>query len=512
MDPLSTSVACLNCREKHLKCDGNQNGCARCMSLSQRCYFVPSRRGRKTRPDPLPSIQVDVEGGHSPFAIPNDNMPSTFNIEEFAQSPLNLVAPFAPQQHPNLRLISLYYSHFHGAHPFLPPMHALLQTTPSRYLLEVMELIGSQYLPSHISQDMTGLLVSSTDEADLSLEKVQAYLLVSILSHGHRDPKNARLCIIKAIHSSLELGLHQREFSDAIGIENPVGAESVRRTWWEVFVIDAVLAAVQVDGSLQFNLTENPDVPLPCEEEEYADGRVDRLQPTLGDLEGELLPHDNGMFSSLAYRIEAAAVLRKSLLMAETPSSQYELDLLDASIAAWFHRVPTSKRSIIGNSGEVDQILFQANMLMHCASIYLHYPKSYLLASLPSARETFCSHLPGISTSSANPQIHTAKVVNGAVGLSKLAMLTTSVIDYSPFVACTLVLSSVIQLAVLSVDWLPAFGADCQFLSLNIGVLNSMSDMWPIAGNSMQRIRELTKEVQAYRSRDSRVLLDTFVM
>jgi hypothetical protein len=259
-------------------------------------------------------------------------------------------------------------------------------------------------------------------------------------------------------------------------------------------------------------MTESPDAPLPCEQFEYADGRVDRSLPTLGDLEKELLPHDNGMFSSLAYRIEATAVLRESLLMAETPPFQYELDLLDASIAAWFYRIRTSKRSITGNSGEVDQIFFQAHMLMHCASIYLHYPKSYLLALLPSARETFFSHLPDPTTSSANPQIHTAKVVNGAVGLSKLAMVPTSVINYSPFVACTLVLSSVIQLAFLPVDWLPAFGTDCQFLSLNIGILNSMRDMWPIAGNSTQRIRELTKEVQEYRSKDSRVLLDAFVI
>ncbi|KAL3485198.1 hypothetical protein BJX62DRAFT_247773 [Aspergillus germanicus] len=512
MDSLSTPVACLNCREKHLKCDGDQNGCARCMSLSQPCYFVPSRWGRKTRPDPLPSIQVDAKGVGSPFAVPNVNMLSTFDIEEFAQSHLNLVTPSAHQQHPNSHLISLYYSHFHESHPFLPPMPAFLQTTPPRYLLEVIELIGSQYLPSHISQDMTGLLMSSIDEADLSVEKVQAYLLLSISSHGRQEPKNARLCITKAIHSCLELGLHRREFSDVICLEYPVRAESVRRTWWEVFVIDTILAAVQVDGSLQFKMNESPEVPLPCEQVEYADGRVDWSQPTLGDLEKELLPHDNGVFSSLAYRIEATAVLRKSLLMTETPPSQYELDLLDASIAAWFHRIPTSKRSIIGNSGEVDQILFQAHMLMHCASIYLHYPKSYLLAFLPSARETFCSHLPDPTTSSVNPQIHTAKVVNGAVGLSKLAMFPTSVINYSPFVACTLVLSSVIQLAVLSVDWLPAFGADCQFLSLNIGVLNSMRDMWPIAGNSTQRIRELTKEVQEYRSEDSRVLLDTFVI
>ncbi|KAL2819706.1 hypothetical protein BJX63DRAFT_418674 [Aspergillus granulosus] len=427
MDSLSTPVACLNCREKHLKCDGNTNGCVRCMSLDQPCYFVPSRRGRKTRPGPLPSIPVDVEG-------------------------------------------------------------------------DVIEFIGSQYLPAYIALDKIDLLLSSTDEADLSVEKVQAYLLLSVFSHGHLRPDNARTCITRAVHNSLELGLHQRE------------AESVRRTWWEIFVVDTILAAVQVNGSLQFNMTENPDVPLPHEDDESVDGRISRPRSTLRDLERELLPHNDGEFSSLAYRIEATAMLRKSLIMAEAPSSQRELDLLDASIAAWFHRIPRSKRSIIRDIGEVDQILFQAHMFMHCASIYLHYPRSYLLAFLPSSREIFCPRFPGPSTSSANPQIHTATVVRGAVSVSKLAVLSTSVINHSPFVACMLVLSSVIQLAILSVDWLPPFGADSQFLSLNIGILNSMGDTWPIAGNTILRIREITREVQAGRAGDSGIFLDTLVV
>ncbi|KAL2855982.1 fungal-specific transcription factor domain-containing protein [Aspergillus pseudoustus] len=513
MDSISTPVACLNCREKHLKCDGNTDGCVRCMSLSQPCYFIPSRRGRKTRPGPLPSRPVDVPGNSSSPGLVYASIPTTIDMDDSANLSLNIVAPPSPQQQANLHLTSLYYSHFHGAHPFLPSMPVFLQSTPPKYLIEAVEVVGSQYIATHICRDRVDSLISSTDESNLSVEKVQAYLLLSVFSHGHQDPDKARACITRAVHGSLELGMHRREFSDAIGIENAVRAESVRRTWWEIFVVETTLAAMQVNGCIQFNMIENSDVPLPCEEDEYTDSRVDRPQNTLHNLQAEFLPHNDGEFSSLAYRIDAAGMLRNSLIMAEVPSSQHELDLLDTSIIAWYHRIPRPKRSIIGNTGEVDQVLFQAHMLMHCASIYLHYPKSYLLAFLPSAREIFCPRFPTLSTSSANPEIHTAKVVSGAIGLSKLAALSTSVINHSPFVACTLVLSSVIQLAVLSVDWLPPFGADTRFLSLNVGVLNSLGDAWPIAGNSMMRIREMTREVQTSRAaEDSIVPLDTLVV
>jgi hypothetical protein len=62
---LASSVACLNCRDRHLKCDGNLSGCARCASLSLPCHFVPSRRGRKCRPAPYrtttPSFSLQVD-------------------------------------------------------------------------------------------------------------------------------------------------------------------------------------------------------------------------------------------------------------------------------------------------------------------------------------------------------------------------------------------------------------------------------------------------------------------
>ncbi|CRK17480.1 hypothetical protein BN1708_017579, partial [Verticillium longisporum] len=44
--PPTTPAACLGCRSKHLKCDG-QNPCGRCRASESECVYVASRRGYK---------------------------------------------------------------------------------------------------------------------------------------------------------------------------------------------------------------------------------------------------------------------------------------------------------------------------------------------------------------------------------------------------------------------------------------------------------------------------------
>ncbi|OJI98657.1 hypothetical protein ASPVEDRAFT_25516 [Aspergillus versicolor CBS 583.65] len=505
MEAAPTQVACLHCREKHLKCDGNASGCARCISLNLYCQFVASRRGRKTRPGPYHIPQTPgLENYSTPAVITTPLFPLDNILEE---SGTVTVPQSVGQQGLNIHLISSYYSNFHTAHPFLPPFQQFLQSNPPKYIIEVIEFVSSQYLPAHYTVNTTDLLISSVDKAGLSVEKVQSFLLLSIVSHGRQNPEKARTCLSCAIKQSLDLGMHQRQFSDNTAMQDPIRAESIRRTWWEIFVVDTLLAALQIEGSLQVDIEEYPDVPLPLEKNDYSDSCIGSPLICLRDLERQLLPHEEGDFSSLAYRVEAAITLRKCLLVTETQISQQAGDIPDASVASWFHRIPKSKRATMDNTGEIDHPIFQAIMIMHCASIYLHYPRSYLPSFLPSTNQVICYQPPGPSVS-ANPLIHTAKVVSSAVSVSKLASLSTLTTSHTPFFACAMVLSSVIQLAVLSADWLPSFGANSQYVGLNIGVLNSMGDTWEIARVSMRRIREMTSGVLDTQTGDSRVLLN----
>ncbi|KAF7595578.1 hypothetical protein BBP40_005613 [Aspergillus hancockii] len=219
------------------------------------------------------------------------------------------------------RLVSLYYLHFHQAHPFLPPREVLLQSSPPNYLLDVMQHISTQYLAADHIHDHTTQLRVAVQDADLCLEKVQALLLLSLILHARTEAREARECLAQAIASSLELGLHRREFSDALDIQNPIRAESARRTWWEIFVTDTFLAAVQVGGALQLTV-ETPYLPLPCEEDEYHDGRFAIVSTSLRDMDWQALFHNEGDFSSSAYRVEAAVILRRCLLASQNHVAQ----------------------------------------------------------------------------------------------------------------------------------------------------------------------------------------------
>ncbi|PYI03991.1 hypothetical protein BO78DRAFT_388941 [Aspergillus sclerotiicarbonarius CBS 121057] len=465
---LTTTVACLNCREKHLKCDGNSAGCARCQSLSLSCRFVASRRGRKTRPAMLGRSMVPV-GSSSPNSVAPQQQEQQEQHQVLQQSGLLMGRDRSRQW------ISLYYLHFHQAHPFLPPMEVLLESDPPSYLLDIMEFISLHYLSPQLLQDNSEILLRAVQAADLTVAKAQAFLLLAIVQHGRQQAHETRSCLGQALESALELGLHRCETSDTLSMDAPFRADSLRRTWWEIFVVDVLLAAVQVDGHLQFEMTETPDVPLPCGPEEYELGCIiNPLPPTLADLEQNSLFCGDVEFSPGAYRIEAAMMLRKCMRAGETHVTQETLDGLSAAITAWFHRLPSSRRPILQPSGVLDEVMMQAVMLMHCATIYLHFAHSYLLLYLPVTGRILCSAPPSFMTTSVDPQMHTAKVAEGAAQLSRLASLSTSVANHTPFFGCTLVLSSVIQVAVMLSDGPPPSVARQQYLGLNLAVLRSM--------------------------------------
>ncbi|KAL4789123.1 hypothetical protein BDV19DRAFT_374603 [Aspergillus venezuelensis] len=499
----SAPVACLNCREKHLKCDGVRGGCGRCQSLHLPCHFIPSRRGRKS--------QRAV--ANRSCSSPSSPMP-LFHSTTY---PLDLQQPGQSSsvsgQDQSLQLISLFYLHFHQAHPFLPPMEVLLQSNPPSYLLDVIQSTSLHYLRSHIFQDNTGDLLFAVQSADARVEKAQALLLLAIVQHGKQQPHEAQSCLGQALECALEIGLHRREASDTLSVDAPLMAESLRRTWWEIFVVDVLLATVQVDGYLQFKMVETPQVPLPCAPEEYQPGSiVSPILPTLADMEQSNISCSDIEFSPCAYRIEAAMILRKCFRMGGTHVTKETLDVLSAAITAWFHRLPSNRRPILQLNGTVDEVMMQAVMMMHCATIYLHFPRSSLLAFLPTTGRIMCSSPPTLITASLDPQLHTAKVADGAVQLSGLATLSASVVNHTPFFACTLVLSSIIQVALLLADSLLPPHARQQYLALNLGVLKSMGETWPIAASAMHQIRQAVIEVSTAVACNTDSLLDDFTL
>ncbi|CAG8890369.1 unnamed protein product [Penicillium egyptiacum] len=489
----ATSVACLNCREKHLKCDGNPEGCDRCRALSLFCHFVPSRRGRRGQPSEFSCLDMCYVPSIEETSFIHDA-----SLPLMASSDLSpTYVPEPPRSLPqmSIHLIKIFYECFHVAHPILAPFDLWVMSSPPQYLVNIVEFIGLHHLSPGRTPECSNDLLTATDNAELDLEKAQAYLLLSILFHGRKAPECAKKCVGLAIECSFRLGLHCRELSDTVEMQNTARAESTRRTLWEIFTVDTLLAAVQVGGTLQFNM-DTPDVPLPSEDEKFVGGHSGVFSISAKDL-GHRAFSDDDRISALAYRVEATLILRRCLIACETHASEDAVEVLDSMSSAWFHRWPSDHSTILQMDGKVNQIDFQSAMIMHCASIYLHFPRSFLVSFLPNTGEVFCSRPPPIASPSPNAQMHTAKIVNAAVELSKLASLSTSVTGHSPFFACTLVLSSIIQVTVLAAPIGQPFGKHYSYLALNIGVLKSMGGVWNIAASSVGKLRSITREVEA---------------
>jgi hypothetical protein len=162
------SPVCINCREKHLRCDGAPQ-CSRCRRNGAECIFVASRRGmRPNRTNPstntAPGLSDDppflapstsstissISSSPSPHHTPQTHssgsrqQSSARQVFDSSTAPLLIATSTAPPD----RLVELFYSRFHQAQQFIVPKAWLLQKQrdPAIYFLRsVVDYIGSSF-------------------------------------------------------------------------------------------------------------------------------------------------------------------------------------------------------------------------------------------------------------------------------------------------------------------------------------------------------------------------------
>lgn len=94
-------------------------------------------------------------------------------------------------------------------------------------------------------------------------------IVVSLDGNSEKEKAQQILGDVEAI--ALQIGLHTKAFASLNGHKDSVLEESWRRTWWDLFIIDAMIAGVH--RSTDFFLFDIPtDVQLPCEEHQYLSG------------------------------------------------------------------------------------------------------------------------------------------------------------------------------------------------------------------------------------------------
>lgn len=507
------SLACYECRRKHLKCDGIMPTCARCASAATNCTYLPSRRGQPCRQqsssrdrqwpanheqdNPLPS-----PGSQHAWIGSHDNAPPHPLLTTRPTATGNTVVAFGPagaaySEFPfssveKSHLVGLYYSHFHSSHPILVP-HAYF--TAQRYpdfLVVAASLVGHHFASTQPPESALPAVISmiiSAGDADNGY-RVQAFILLALVSLGSHDMSRANDCLDHAVSLAMEANLDSLD-SRSQGTPPSIMHESLRRTWWELFTVDALLALLQ--GRVPRITAANPDtLPyVPSAETLYEVGDLSSRQPSYAEFERRFFLQQHGEFSSHFYRIEAAFIVRRvrPLFTGDIVDPQ-ELEAVCNAIASWPYHLPDSSFALSKPPGYCDQMLVQANLLVQVASIFLHFPRSSLSSRSPSAIDFTClsKSLPRLEKSTQ----HGIRAIAASRELCHIASIPSLRDSRSPMAVCGFLLGSAVQLSTAS-SYKAQNSHDSQQcrhrVVLMLGALRHIGKVWSSGQTALHRVQ-----------------------
>lgn len=188
------------------------------------------------------------------------------------------------------RCFDAFYHYFFGGHPFVLPKDVLLSlakdsTSNIGHLLAAMRYVGSLYIDAGPARAMffdEAIRLASAPTCPKDGFLVQTLIMLIVGLDGSCDQERARQLLGDAEQTAIDIGLHQRGFAAANGRGNPVFEESWRRTWWDLFVVDGMVAGVhRMTNFLLFDVQAS--VALPCEEHQYLAG-VSKNEKRVGNV------------------------------------------------------------------------------------------------------------------------------------------------------------------------------------------------------------------------------------
>ena len=541
-------LACDECRRKHLKCDGSSPICRRCVQEGLTCIYTASRRGRarrsKRNTGPTNSaVESENNNNNNDHVNGNSNVNNIGHLEDdngqaaatFGPVRTNLASPLVNTLQsldsynlPSLqmqstapaapyvwslnsvdraRLIALFYTNFYPAHPFLLPS-PFYDSQQYPYYLDLMVcFVGHHYTTPLADADAfrSAIHVAMSGIDEQTPHRVQALVLYAIILHSCQQPKEAVSCITRAANIALQLGMNEPSFARRTASESALVEESLRRTWWELYTVDVYISAIH--RSPTFATARANIFPLlPCAQSVYEEGQCDPHPPSLREFENRVFSLDpRNNFSSMCFRIDAIRIVgRVSALAATGDANQDSIQSLDNAIASWEYNLPPLFSDVVAPSGEVDLMLFQARCFISCASIFLHFPRSALPDTVPTANDIACAK--GYTQIAPTSRHHTIKAIAASKNLSNLATIPCPLERHSPFFVCGLVLGCIIQLAAGSIH-MHQCGLDClqqhrERVILVLGALQRMGERWALAQNAVRCLKVVAENVFSAGSDD----------
>ncbi|CZS92637.1 related to Zn(II)2Cys6 transcriptional activator [Rhynchosporium agropyri] len=530
--------ACVQCRSKHLKCDGLQP-CSRCSSNSFECEYVRSRRGFKGPRRNGTHNKASAISAHSagpvdmscPLVHPNGLrglsnaanglvMPADDRLITLPRS-VNLplfdigqeVVAFDPKTLPSgldmkERCIEAFFFHFYPAHPFTLPRSnhfALRKERPIECLEAAMCYVGSFYVPQAPTKALGLEAERSVYHTDCPRDgfRVQAMLILTIGLDGYTFQEKALQILLDAQDLALEIGMNKRDFASVRGFFSDILQESWRRTWWELYITDGMIAGVHQKSN--FRMKEIPaDVLLPCEEIEYVSGQIPHPH-SIQDFDDESFDGRDFFYSSYTYRIAAIRNLGRVLQSRQIlPSDEQTMSRADAYLVNWRLHLPDAKKTLISHDGRLDEMLFQAHMITEATTILLHREASELDSSAARDVTSCAPHMAVVPGPTHN--IHAAKTIQAAQEISKLIQLPVPLIKHTHFFTCVVTLASIVHLSCWSI-LVPLMRDDDlkQQLRLSTGALKTLCQVWPAAGKAFGQVKGVAQEIYTAKKQAAEV-------
>ncbi|PYH43349.1 Zn(II)2Cys6 transcription factor [Aspergillus saccharolyticus JOP 1030-1] len=494
-----SALACVPCRRRHLKCDARMPICTRCQNNHHDCRYVRSRRGlRSNKAGNQPTAEEEADAlfssnimnwldasfldSDSLLDIPDLSLDIFHQQDPAPPSPTPAHVPHG-EDITHDAMIQLYYHHFHRSHPVLLPRRALASSVAQHvpdFIPHIMRYIGSHYTATPTLKDGYYQPAYTALTATKDGFHVQGLLLLSILEHSHGREEAARRLLREAIQVAYSIGMHTQGFARENSRGYPVLEESWRRTWWELYVTEGLMAAM---GSGQCEVLssgwEDSDVWLASPEAtcNEAGGSSSDTNPEPLTL-SSLSDWPSGRTSS-ASRIHAVQYLRAVLELNQSlePPTETQTETLDARLVSLLMRL--SLTSSINDASTIDEMDFQALMITYLSLIHLHHPHSTIrfasyqcpatsnsttatssctklrVLSPPtssSSKTTTTTTTAAAATPTTAPQhhslnIHAQKMLRAADLISNLATLPSSVQSRTPFYTCALALAIVVHTA-----------------------------------------------------------------
>ncbi|KAH8196931.1 hypothetical protein TruAng_008917 [Truncatella angustata] len=392
--------------------------------------------------------------------------------------------------HQDDRLVRLFYENFHVAHPILVPAAMYQARNYPHFLQTVVKLIGSHYSPSGPSR----ILKESVDSAltvsgDRTPSMVQARLLYAISLYANEDRPKALETYSKSVDIATEIGMHKGDFASSLNLEQPIEAESLRRTWWELYLVDIFMNISAVPVSFRYNVSA-PEVALPCEESVYAKSLEIPEPARFLTFKGRIFADEETIFSSFSYRVEAIMILCRALLLNQIRDPHRDhLQAVENALVSWVNLLPTKKLDIIDSYGNVDEMMFQAHVIIAYAAMLIHLPRSDLRRLLvpqdvgcwPCTLETLPPTFSRV--------IHSIKSTEASRRVSDFISICPNIQKHSPLIIPALGLCGMIQLATSA-----SHNEDCldhhyNRVTLVLGCLRVMRRTWVSADMAYNRVR-----------------------